>query len=88
MAETDSAPVQAVQAVADTAENTVDAAHRAALALALPIIKQARDLVGVAQAGVDLAQASANKVVDFGQMTVDEFMDQIQKFVETGERPS
>ena len=84
----ESAPVQAVQAVADTAVDIKDASHRAALALALPIIKQAKDIVGVAQAGVDLAQTSANKVIDFGQMTVDEFMNAVEKFVETGERPS
>ena len=68
--------VNVVGTVADTASNTVDAAHRSALAVALPVIRQVRDLLGVADFGVDLAQVSLN-----------ELLDRVQRFVETGERP-
>lgn len=66
-----------VTTAAQGAGSTVDAAHRAAAGVTVGLLEQVKDILGVAGFGVDLAE-----------VTVQDLITRVQKFVETGERPS
>lgn len=65
-----------VNAAAQGAGSTVDAAHRAAAGVVVGMLQQAKDVIGVGGFAVDLAE-----------VTVQDLIDRLSEFAQTGKRP-
>lgn len=66
-----------VEEAASGAANTTEAAHKAAAGIAVGLLEQVKDLLGV-----------AGFVAAVGDKHVNDLIEEVQAFVATGERPA